>query len=188
MPASVSEQRWCFSTRNMWKCIVHNLLWKYPVCLVRNPCLFFRLACLLIEAFALKLYLWKKCDSIFCIQCLAFCFISLLAYLLLTHFCGFLHNHYLSGLFWVKTVLRLKWHVERDYHCYKGIFCWKRDAVNLDVTGYVDFDMTLFRKCKAARIGSTIFLEFKSFFNKYTYLPISKSHKAAAQTRGQNWL
>lgn len=32
------------------------------MCLVRNWCLVFRLACLLIEAFALKLYLWKKCD------------------------------------------------------------------------------------------------------------------------------
>lgn len=184
---SLTEQRWCFSTRAVSKHLVHNLTWKYAVCSITTLGLFFRLACLRMEAFVLKLYLWKKCDFCLLYPVFGFCFIWLLAYLLLTQFCGFLHNHYPSGSFWVKAVLRLKWHVERDYHCSKEIFFWRRDTFNLDVTANVSFDTTLGLD-KPAQLGLALlffFLKLKLFFDKYSYLQAPEQQH---RTRGQSWL
>lgn len=97
------EQRWCFSPRNSSKHI-WNLTWKLSACLI----FIFQAGTPTNRGFCTEIIFMgeKNVISISCIH-LAFCFISVLAYLLLTHFCGFLRNRYRPALFWVRTGLRL---------------------------------------------------------------------------------
>lgn len=122
--------------------------------------------------------------SISCIH-LAFCFLSLLAYLLLTHFCGFLCNCYHPHCFesklgwgWSGTWKEISIATKRYLFFDKG-HCQLRCSWECEF-----WHSTVFRNTKPARTHCTVFLRFRLFFKKFRYFPISTSYR----TRGQSWL